>query len=267
MVLPYVAPPDLPGDIQPYAVLLLVAVTAGFFTSLRLGRRAGMATDDLGLLLGLSIFVAFVAGHVFDVIVYARDRAAHDPGLWLRMRDGHSLFGALIGVAITTVIIARVRKLALAPLADVVALGFLVATTIGRVGCAVVHDHLGHATDSPFGVDVPRARLYSMRPYFDGDSPTVRVHDLGLAELVLLVPVTAAAFLLARRRLPPGRLAALIAITYATVRFGLDFLRHPSVEPRHLGLTVGQWCCLALAAVAAVAIRRLAPRQSSGYTR
>lgn len=145
-------------------------------------------------------------------------------------------------------------------LADALALGFLVALLFGRLGCALVHDHLGVATNSALGIDTADAIAdHSWLRRYGGP----RVFDVGLLEWLALLPIGGFAVWAARRPWPPGQLTAVLAILYACVRFPLDFLRSPLDEPTVFVLTLGQWCSLAMVIVAAGAlgsIRRRALR-------
>lgn len=209
----------------------------------------------------LAIAAAVVCGHVFDVVAYQWDQLGERPDLWLHVLDGTSLFGALFGVALVAVTVGLVRGLALAPLADHVVLACVIAMTIGRVGCALVHDHLGLPTDSMLGVDFPADRVRWVLLEVRG--ATVRLHDVGLEELLALLPITAGAIVLAMRRPRAGTLAIVVALAYAGARFGLDYLRLPETEPRHATLTAGQWSCvvIALAALSALVRRHARPKQ------
>jgi phosphatidylglycerol:prolipoprotein diacylglycerol transferase len=74
-------------------------------------------------------------------------------------------------------------------------------------------------------------------------------YDLGLLEMLFAVIVAAAFALTWKRRLPVGWYAATLAIVYAPVRFGLDFLRVDDPDGgdlRYAGLTPAQWACVAL---------------------
>lgn len=256
MSLPYFAVHRIVG-LQPYGLCVMAGLAAGAFTTVRQGRRFGIAAADLGLVVPCALFAAVIGGHVFDVAAYQWEAAREDSGLWLRMTSGQALFGALFAVAAVTALIGTARRIHLAALADVVALGCLVAMTFGRLGCALVHDHPGIATDSVFGVEFP-ADVLRWSGIEAPPGSTVRVHDLGLDELLVLLPITVAAFALVRRRLNAGMLAAIVSIAYAVPRFFLDFLRLPATEPVHAGLTVGQWCCIVTVALAVVALRHIA---------
>ena len=89
----------------------------------------------------------------------------------------------------------------------------------------------------------------------------MRLHDVGMEELLLLIPLTVAAFAL-RNRFARGMLAGWIALAYVAIRFPLELLRLRDLEPLRLGLTGGQWGCLAVSLVAVLLlalIRRATP--------
>ncbi|HET9993429.1 MAG TPA: hypothetical protein VFQ65_33060, partial [Kofleriaceae bacterium] len=54
-----------------------------------------------------------------------------------------------------------------------------------------------------------------------------------------------------------GLLAALAAMLYAPVRFGLEHWRLASSDPPYGGLTFAQWCSLAVFAIAVTAGTRI----------
>ena len=241
---------------NPYAVSLLSGIVVAMFAVQLLAKRFGLPRGDLWALSGLLLGVSIIAGHLFDVIFYQWDEAHAQPDLWLAMLRGHSLFGALIAMVMMFVTWTRVRRLDVAICADVYAAGLLVAMVGGRVGCALVHDHPGLPTDGPFGIEFP---AYAVQWAFDapGRGP-MRLHDVGLEELVLLIPIALATWVLVYRRLRAGTAAAFAGIAYACVRFGLDFLRAPRTESKYAGLTVGQWSCFVLLLAGITAARHVA---------
>jgi phosphatidylglycerol:prolipoprotein diacylglycerol transferase len=108
-----------------------------------------------------------------------------------------------------------------------------------------VHDHVGRPSAFVLAIRFP-------------DGPR---HDLGLYELVYTVLVLMpAVVVLNRRPRPAGTSVAVLALLYAPARFLGDFLRQtdlPGADGRYLGLTVGQYGGLVLAAVGMGLIRRL----------
>lgn len=259
--LPYVTVPPI-GGFQPYGVIFLAALGLGAILMVRTARHAAIGVGDSLGLAGLLVVLGFCGAHVFDVLVYQRAEAAIDSSLWWQMRNGVSLFGAVVVITLVTWVWARLRDLDLPRLADAVAVGALLALVVGRIGCAITHDHLGRPTSLPIGIDVPRemARFAGI----ETTDPTVRLHDVGLEELAVLIPVGLVLWLRARR-LRPGRTALLVALLYAPIRFGLDFLRAPATEPQILGFTAAQWACVVMLIIATIAGFRLRdPAQRPG---
>jgi len=248
VTLPYMAL-ELPRGISPYGLSIYAAVGAGMLTAWRFARRAELPDRDFVGMAAVLAGAGFLGAHVFDVAWYRLDAASADPGLWFRVMDGISLFGFLLVVTVGLLVRARVRGVPVAGSADVIALGCLTAITIGRVGCALVHDHPGVPTSSVLGVDFPMWVWPQL-----GDLETVRRHDLGLEELLAMIPLTALAWGLAHRRPRAGLIAALAALAYAAVRFSLDFLRVRELEPVRGGLTGGQWGSIALFAAGSIGL-------------
>ncbi|MEO8700865.1 MAG: prolipoprotein diacylglyceryl transferase family protein [Kofleriaceae bacterium] len=246
MALPYVTVQGVGSSpfLQPFGLLILLGLCGGGAAMALSARRVNAKAGDALAIAGISVAVAFVFAHIFDVAWY---RLGHDEPVplatWLKLFDGISLVGGIAGVAVVVIIWTKARRLDTAVYADLAAIGCVVANTIGRIGCALVHDHPGVRTELPIGVDFP-----AMQAQWAGirDIPadeTVRLHDLGLEELVLMIPLTAIVFLLHRRGARPGLVAAVAAIGYACLRFPLDFLRVN--EPVRL-LTAGQWGCVVM---------------------
>jgi hypothetical protein len=175
-----------------------------------------------------------------------------------------SSYGGFIGGAIGYLVFVRWKRLPPGAVADATMIGLLVAFTIGRIGCTLTHDHVGAATDFWLGTDYPRVELArrGILDSFPGAGAVVRAHNLGMHELLYLVPLNALVLALAfgrGRRLPAGAIAVVIALAYVPLRFALEELRLDQSDPRWAGLTFAQWAsigALAAAAVAAAAIRR-----------
>jgi phosphatidylglycerol:prolipoprotein diacylglycerol transferase len=258
IAIPYLSVSFGVAGIQTYGCMMLLALVAAILTAVLTRRRFELGGTDIAILVPLALAAAIVFGHVFDVVAYQWDMLDERPGVWFHVLDGTSLFGAFLGVALVAMIVGAARKLAAASLADHLALACLVAMTIGRIGCALVHDHPGVPTDSFLGVDFPAERVAWFLGPIHG--PTVHLHDLGLEELFALLPITAVAIALAARRARPGTLAIFTALAYAVARFALDYLRLPETEPRHATLTAGQWSCLLLAIIAVIALVRRSSR-------
>jgi phosphatidylglycerol:prolipoprotein diacylglycerol transferase len=115
--------------------------------------------------------------------------------------------------------------------AEAVAVGAAVGQAIGRVGCFLVGDDYGRATDLPWGVAFPQGAPPTLDP----------VHPTQLYETAWLL---AGAALLWRRRTRSPFLFGEYLILNGVGRFFIEMLR---VNPRvALGLTEPQWIALGL---------------------
>jgi phosphatidylglycerol:prolipoprotein diacylglycerol transferase len=115
---------------------------------------------------------------------------------------------------------------------------------LGRLGCALQHDHLGIASEHALAVRFPGG------PRF----------DLGVLEF-LYVSLMCIAFLAADLwRWPAGFFLGLFFTLYGPVRFALDSLRTGDV--RYLGWTPGQYLSLLATAVGVAILAALFVRGS-----
>jgi prolipoprotein diacylglyceryltransferase len=161
-------------------------------------------------------------------------------------------------------------------MADITILGLLPAFSIGRIGCTVVSDHIGSMVDSAnwyafLAMDYPVHAVGGggRVDYTDTLGPvanlaqthmrgqvgdfTLTAWNLGLVELLWLIPVNALILWLGFRstkRPNAGLLVVLTGVLYAPVRFFLDFLRPEETDPRYDGLTFAQWASILAFAVA-----------------
>jgi phosphatidylglycerol:prolipoprotein diacylglycerol transferase len=244
--------------LQPYGLIVLSGLVVGGVAMSRAARRLQLPVGEMIGLAGVLVMASLIGSHLLDVIAYQLDRAHADPSLWFQLFNGVSLFGAFAAIAIVAVIWSSARGLPLGKVADCIVLGLVVALVIGRIGCAYVHDHPGTPTSLPFGINLTGTVWTHDTPY--GSEPlTIRVHDLGLEELLCLIPIAAALWLLAIRRRRPGMLAVIFGLAYAPIRFGLDFLRASCTEPTHPGLTTGQWGCIVMLLLAIAGLTNAPP--------
>ena len=237
-----------PLPLQPFGIIVAAGVLIGAEVQRRYALRFGMDEDDIrGLTLWL-IAAGFVGAHVFDAVVYEHERLADDPLLILKIWDGISSYGGFIGGTLGYAIFVWWKRLVPRIAADVSLVGLLVAFSIGRIGCTIVHDHIGRATTSSFGVDYPRAEIVARRliSEFPDSGSVIRAHNVAMYELVYLALVCAIIIPLAfsKRRYPAGLLAVFGGLFYAPVRFFLEYWRLNASDPRYMGLTFAQWSSL-----------------------
>ena len=246
---------DLFGlPIQPFGIIVATGVLIGAEVMRRYALKRGVDEDDLRSLTGWVVITGFLGAHIFDVLAYERDKLDKDPLLLIKVWDGISSYGGFLGGSMGIAFYMWWKRLTAGMWLDATGIGLLLGFSIGRIGCTLVHDHIGRATDSMFGVDYPRTELAAREVLQEilaggghGDK-FIRCHNMAMYELAFLIPVNALVLWMAfqkKRRWPAGLIAVIITGLYAPVRFVLEFWRLNQSDERYIGLTFAQWCSFA----------------------
>jgi len=255
-MLPYLEQPVWqlgPLSIHAFGVAVAVAMWVGLAIVQRRFEREGLDPTTGQRLGGWMLAGGIIGAHLFSVLFYFPDKLRDDPWLLIRMWEDISSLGGILGGVSGALLFFFMRARDMdsqtkVAYLDAIAFVFPGALAIGRVGCALAHDHPGTVTTFPLAISLKtEAALQYMRGVYGDaglrlppDAPTMGFHDLGLYELLFLalVIVPLFAFLSCRRR-PAGFYLVVFAALYFPVRFGLDMLR--VADARYVGLTPAQW--------------------------
>jgi phosphatidylglycerol:prolipoprotein diacylglycerol transferase len=242
-VIQWFEPPSLalgPFTLQTFGVLSAFGVLLGAWLASRVASADGLDGKAVLDFAVVGVAAGVLGGHLVHLGFYHQEEL-RDPWRVLKVWEGLSSMGGLLGAMVAALLWFRHRRIAFGPYADAFALGLAPGWGVARVGCFTVHDHPGVRSDLFLAVDFPGGPR----------------HDLGLYEAILLFTTAALLWTLRRRGLLRGRLLALLALLYGTGRFLLDFLRArpgdvPYADARQLGLTFAQWFALGLVTYAVV---------------
>ncbi len=200
---------------------------------------------DLGVWVILS---GLIFARLFYVFFYEPSYFLANPvdvvKLW---QGGMSSFGGLFGALLVFVIFIKQKKILvkdLSVLGDVFAFSALYGWMLGRVGCVMIHDHLGRLTTSFLSVKT-----------IDGTR-----YEMAFLEILGLVPLAITFFILKNKRVGKGIYTSILFIYYGILRFGLDFFRATDIlhaDARYLGLTPGQYFGIVLAIVGVYLLRKV----------
>lgn len=244
---------DVGIPLQWFGILVASGVLLGVHIARKYADKFAIDDDDMRGMTAWVVVSGFIGAHVFDVLAYQQEALAKDPLLLIKLWKGISSYGGFIGGAIGWWAFHSWKRLQTGLWADVTVIGLMIGFTIGRVGCTVVHDHMGRLTDFFLGTEYPKREiaergLLESYPEIRGLAPDalVRIHNLGMYELFYLIPVNALILWLAFRKKPhnAGLLAVLLGLFYAPVRFFMEFLRLNETDPRYLGMTFAQWASI-----------------------
>lgn len=229
-MIPYVAWKTFalgPVTLQVWGLFAALGVILGTLWAVRAAKRKGMDGATIESLALWTVALAFVGARSFHVAFYEPAYyLAHPAEILSVWNGGLSSFGGFFGA--TVAVLWRLKKTSLPflPTADVLVPAATLGLGCGRIGCFLIHDHpgtLAHEGWRWLAVNYP-------------DGPR---YDLGLLLGVFDFLLFGAFLLLGRKARPAGWTLALFLLTYAPVRFGLDFLRVADV--RYAGLTPGQY--------------------------
>ena len=244
--------------IQTFGVIVAAGVLIGAYLLRRYAEWHGVPDEHIRHLTGWITITGFIGAHVFDVLAYQFHELEQDPLLLFKVWAGISSYGGFIGGAAGFAFYVWWKRLDPRLMADIAIVGLLPAFSIGRIGCSVVSDHIGAAVGNPdawyaaLAMDYPRfgdavlhnSGIAHLAMTYPGTSEYIRAWNLGLIELLYLIPVNAAILWYAFRpskRMPAGFVVVLTGILYAPVRFFLEYLRPETSDPRYLSLTFAQW--------------------------
>jgi phosphatidylglycerol:prolipoprotein diacylglycerol transferase len=288
-VLPFVVVDETRiAPLQPFGVCCALAFFAWDAALMSMAVRRGFDRADFRV--GTFFLGIFGWGFAWgvDALFY---RASGQPGPALGWSSTGAILGATVGAFVWSRfvriykdpetkrwrIVRRKRPHSMLAVSEVVLATWPLGHAIGRLGCALVHDHVGKAVPpgtlgSLLAVGFPRSPLdgpdHAFGPiHVFTDGSDVRF-DLGLLEMLLLAALAIAFARTWKKPLPLGTYTMRFALVYGFFRFLLDFLRTedgPTGEPRHAGLTFAQYWSLAVVALGvALLIRHVRRRIEAG---
>jgi phosphatidylglycerol:prolipoprotein diacylglycerol transferase len=279
-VIPFVAIDEAKiAPFHPFGVCVAIAFFVWDYVLMKMAVRRGFDRADFRV---LTLWLG-VLGWAF---AWGIDAVFYHPGQSLGSRftvQGLSSTGAIVGATLGAIVWSRlyIRKEptgwratrrekphALLPISEVILATWPSAWALGRLGCALIHDHVGKAVapgslGSLLAIGFPRSaddgvhRVYGPIHVITGASD-VRF-DLGLLELAILAPLAIGFALTWEKKVAMGPYTIIGSLVYGPFRFLLDFLRPedgPTGEARHGGLTFAQYWSLAVIALGVVLLVR-----------
>ncbi|UCF30838.1 MAG: prolipoprotein diacylglyceryl transferase [bacterium] len=242
-----------PVKIRPFGVLVVLAILTGWWLSVRRAKVSGLDAEIMENGVWWSVFAGFVTGHLVSEIFYFPERVVQNPLELLMIWRSLSSFGGFFGGILGALIYFRRKGVAALTYMEAMVFGLVPAWIFGRLGCTIVFDHPGVATDFFLGM---------------ADRTGVIRHNLGFYELLLAVGLTVVLYGLKNVSPFEGFHSAVIIFLYAPVRFLLDTLR--AEDRSYYGFTPGQYFAVVLALLGAALVVggvRAKARKASGDSR
>jgi|HubBroStandDraft_1064217.scaffolds.fasta_scaffold69579_2 phosphatidylglycerol:prolipoprotein diacylglycerol transferase len=198
-------------SIHAFGVLGALATLLAFWIILRRAHRRGIAMEEMFQFVCV-MYLCGLAGAFFASTIMADPQAfVTHPGRVFHVAVGIRSCGGLMGGLLSGLAWSAFRRLSLYETLrrfDVLVYAFPAAWMVGRLGCALAHDHRGLWTTSWIAVRFPEGQRY----------------DLGLIEFIFLIGMSACFWALDRKPRPVGFFFALYAAPYGAFRIWLDTL-------------------------------------------
>jgi phosphatidylglycerol:prolipoprotein diacylglycerol transferase len=244
-----------PLVIRWYALAYLGGFLLGWAYALRLATRLA---DPAITRARIDDFIAWVilgviaGGRLGYVIFYQPDYYwAHPLETLYLWHGGMSFHGGAMGVIIAIIAYARVYRINMFRLADIVCACVPIGLGLGRVANFINAELYGRVTSMPWAVIFPGSDGQPRHP-----SQVYQAVGEGLILFVVLAVLMRTRFAMAR----PGLVSAVFLAGYAAARFVIEFFREPDAHLGTLsfGLTMGQTLCIpmVLGALLVIAIAR-----------
>ena len=203
-----------------HAVLFGLGFTVTFVWAFYEARRVGIDPGK-ALEVGSWIFVGIVIGSRTLFVLINPDFFAGDPLRFFRLWEGGmDLYGGVAGCIIATLIAAKVKKLPVGEMADVVAQSGTAGLVIGRIGCLFAGCCYGRPTESAWCIKYtnPHSLAYQM-------AGNKCLYPTQIYSVMLLLAVLICLVFLSRRKSFPGQVAWSFYLIYPVGRFIIEFYR------------------------------------------
>lgn len=228
----YTVIPIGPLSIQVWGLFVALGILTSFGIIWKRAAKFGMEKEKALDLAFYLILFGLLGARLFHVFMYEPVYFWQNPldafKIW---QGGMSSFGGIAGAISAFLFYYKKNKIGAKEMianADLFSFASLYGWLVGRLGCLMIHDHLGRQSNSWLAILTPDgARL-----------------ETSLLEILALIPLAGLFALLTKRKLPDGFYFYALISYYGILRFILDFFRATDIstaDTRLLGLTPAQY--------------------------
>lgn len=229
------------GEWRLFSYGALIAAGGALSTWFWLGRWKAMGLkrrEDVWILVNAILLSGFLGGKILFLLEY--DRTA------LGFNSGFSVMGAFASVFLGVWIFCRRQKIAFKPVLDYVCRAAPLWHSFGRMGCFMAGCCFGRPTSSAFGVVFSNPESLVPERYLG-----VPLHPAQLYEAAGDLAIFFGLSMIKPKK--PGTIAGIYFISYAVLRFSMEFFRGDTVAMG--SVTAGQLLSLGLVALGLACIR------------
>ena len=218
-----------PLVIRWYGLLIASAVLIGVSLSQYLAKRRNV---DQNLLADLAIWLVIAAipsARLYYVLFEWEQYAQRPDQIIAIWNGGIAIHGAILGGTLAAIIFARIQKVSIWQLADLVVPSLILGQAIGRWGNFFNSEAFGDPTDLPWKLYIPPERRPAQFMQFEYFHPTFLYESLWNLMIFGLLMTLFFRDLKRRPHLKVGTLALVYMVAYSTGRVWIEGLRTDSL--------------------------------------
>jgi phosphatidylglycerol:prolipoprotein diacylglycerol transferase len=207
---------------------MLLAILFGYSQIRKFGLNSDRVTDCI-----IGGIIGGIVGARIYYVVFSWEDYAGDWKSILNVREGGlAIYGGLIGSLLVGLTIAKIRKVKILPLLDIVGMSFLIGQGIGRWGNFVNQEAFGSNTNLPWGMSGGTIQSRILTMIEDGNTALTTkelVHPCFLYESVWCLLGLLVIYLYSKHRKYDGQLFLIYLAWYGTGRAVIEGLRTDSL--------------------------------------
>lgn len=207
-----------------YGFLLALALVAGLYVAIRLGRREGLDTAQVVDFSTWLIITGLIGAKIYMILTGWRFYTAHPGEIFSldTLEAGGGFYGGFIGAALFAVWYVRSHRWPLFKVFDAFAPAVAIGQCIGRIGCFAAGDDYGKVARHS-SLAVVFTNPYSRQ--MTGVPLGVPLYPVQLFESALTLIIFLILIELYRHKKRDGEIFVAYMMLYAVARFFLEFYR------------------------------------------
>lgn len=231
-----------------YGIIIAVGFLLAMAYAAKSSKKMGIDMDRLFDAVIAGLIGGVIFARLYYVIFYPGDKYWNNPMEIFNIHSGGlAIYGGIIGALLFGGITAKLRKLNVFAVFDLVSLGFLIGQGIGRWGNFVNQEAFGTPTNLSWGM-------------MSENTGGVPVHPCFLYESLLCLLGFVLLHIFTRKwRRYDGQTFLLYLVWYGFIRFFIEGLRTDSLIIPYVGLRVSQvlaGCCVLAGVILLIVFRR-----------
>lgn len=218
-----------PLTIRWYGLLIASAVLIGVSLSMSLAKRRNVNPDLLGDLAIWLVIAAIPSARLYYVLFEWKQYSQRPDQIIAIWNGGIAIHGAILGGILAATIFARIRKVSVWQLADLVIPSLILGQAIGRWGNFFNSEAFGDPTNLPWKLYIPLERRPTLFANFEYFHPTFLYESLWNLMVFGLLMTLFFRDLKGKPRLKVGTLALVYMVAYSCGRVWIEGLRTDSL--------------------------------------